>query len=333
MSRNRYSTSAAIVALVAALGGTALAQTAEAPAAGAPAAQSAEGLPAFLDGIDLRNVRTEDKRQGQREIEGRLPGGGKLELRLDRDGNLIEAEADDVAMPQQIVDAIVPEALRNHEAMALFARVKEVKLRQDGIEIDGYQENGDDLELLFDGDGRLIAIDADDTGIPQSLIDAVLPQAVRGSEAVAQFAVIDEIKSHDGGFRIEGEDADREDIRVTVDQDGRLLRFGRDGDDDKRQDKDKGEDRGGAYRGEGPRGEGPMGAGHGARGHGMMPRAAQPQFDPVELNQRLIEAGYSSFGFLSQRGPRIVLEAVNPAGEAVLLELNPAGEVVRETAR
>ena len=62
-----------------------------------------------------------------------------------------------------------------------------------------------------------------------------------------------------------------------------------------------------------------------------MPSA--PQFDTVAANQRLTQAGYSAFGLMRQEGPRVLLDATNPDGETVTLELDPQGQLVRETAR
>ena len=64
---------------------------------------------------------------------------------------------------------------------------------------------------------------------------------------------------------------------------------------------------------------------------GDMPPA--PQFDTVAANQRLTQAGYSAFGLMRQEGPRVLLDATNPDGETVTLELDPQGQLVRETAR
>ncbi|SEO03805.1 hypothetical protein SAMN04489859_103024 [Paracoccus alcaliphilus] len=318
MSRIRLTTSAAIIALAGAWGGVAL-------------AQDATDIPDWLQQMDLQNVQTETKRHGAREIEGRLPGGGKIEALFDRDGKLIEIEADDAALPQPALDAILSDAIRSHEAMGLFSRVHEISVKREKTEIEGYQQNGNDLELEFDPEGRLIAIDADDTPLPQSLIDALLPQAVRDSDALAQFATIDEIKQHgETRFRIEGEDEAGHDIAVMVDQDGRMLRFGRDGGDRKGGWGERGfhnkDPRGHArtMRGENP---------HRETRRDQRARAPELSFDPVELNQRLTESGYSAFGLLRHDGRRLTLDAQNPAGEAVTLELDPAGEVLRETAR
>ena len=62
-----------------------------------------------------------------------------------------------------------------------------------------------------------------------------------------------------------------------------------------------------------------------------MARAAQ--IDTVAANQRLTEAGYTQFGLMRQQGPRLMLDATNPDGEAVTLELDLQGQLVRETAR
>lgn len=316
---------AAVIALGCGLGGAAL-------------AQDSGDMPDWLQGLDLRNVQTESKRHGGREIEGRLPGGGKIEATLDRDGNPVEIEADDVALPPQVIEAVLPEAVRGHEAMGLFARIQEIKLDRRGIELDGYQQNGDDLELGFDPQGRLVAVDADDTALPQSLVDLLLPQAVMGSDVLAQFASFDEIKLHDEGrYRVEGRDETGQHLRVMVDQDGRLLRFGR---DDGRRKGPGGWQEGAAHGKPGAYGQGPRARFHGEamrpdprRGGGSRAEATELAFDPVEANQRLTEAGYSGFGLLRRAGPALVLEAQNPAGEPVILQLDNQGEIIRETAR
>ena len=40
-----------------------------------------------------------------------------------------------------------------------------------------------------------LEIETDDTALPQPIIDAILPQAVRGNEVMAQFGMIEEIKA------------------------------------------------------------------------------------------------------------------------------------------
>lgn len=335
MTTTRFASTAALIAIVA---GTApvAAQTAD-QTADQTAAQGTE-LPALLQGLDLERLRSETKRDGQRAYEGRLPDGTEIEAEFDMAGNLIEIEADDGSLPAPVIEAALPAAMRDNPAMALFERYEEIRVRPGHIEVKGWQASGEDIEVKFAPDNRLIEIEADDATLPQPIIDAILPQTVRGSEVIAQFATIDEIKAEYGRFEVRGEDAGGEDMRAQFDEAGTVLRFTRAGegrDGDHRRD-DRGP-RGDDHRGDGPRGDGPRGdgpRGDGPRGNG--PRAdgpAAPQFDTVEANQRLSQAGYTALGLLRQDGPRVLLDATNPQGEAVTLELDPRGQLVRETAR
>ena len=88
----------------------------------------------------------------------------------------------------------------------------------------------------------------------------------------------------------------------------------------------------GGFHDNGPRGEDRRGQGR--PGDGPRGMAAIPaDFDAVAVNRRLTQAGYGGFGLLRAEGPRLILEATNPQGEAVTLELDRQGELVRETAR
>lgn len=268
MTTGKFTTSAAILALIAGLGGAAIAQTTPEAPATAPVAPAVEALPEALTALNLQDVEIKTKR-GLREVEGRMPDGVEIEAKIGMNGEFVEIEADD------------------------------------GV-------------------------------LPQSLVDQMLPQSVQASQVFSQFATIDEIESRRGVFMIKGEDAGGEDMRAALDPEGRVMGFGR-GDDHRRGGHGKGMRDGprghGDHmeRGEGPRGEHGRGGGpRGERFGGAMP---EPGFDPVSAQQQLTDAGYTQFGFLRMNGPRSLIEATNPQGEAVLLELDPAGELVRETAR
>ncbi|MGR3248514.1 MAG: hypothetical protein ACU0DH_06780 [Paracoccus sp. (in: a-proteobacteria)] len=227
-------------------------------AAGSASAQTMPTLPPLLQDLGLQQVETETKRDGGREYEGRLADGTEIEARFDASGGLDKIEADD------------------------------------GV-------------------------------LPQSIVEALLPQPVRDTQILSEFGMIEEIRTRDGRFDVKGEDADGVDLRASFDEAGNVLRFGRD-DDDRR----------GGRGGPGRHGE----HGHGRPGKGDRddgPRAsmqdAAQSIDTVAVNRRLSEAGYGQFGLLRQDGPRLLLDATNPDGEAVTLEFDPQGEVVRETAR
>lgn len=249
MSRTKLISAATSAALIAVIGASAVAQTAEVK------------LPAELEALNLSDVKTDEKRHGFTEVEGRTA---------------------------------------------------------DGLEI----------EAMLDPEGKLLGVEVDDGPLPQGLIDALLPQSVRDNELLTQFATIDSVKKRRDALGIEGEDSAGEDLYALFDQDGRMLRFGRDDDNHMRRKKPHG--------GTMPHGHGPDGekgefhrGGHGPKGM-MHP---EPEFEATEVNKKLTEAGYRDFGFMRIQGPRVTLEATNPQGEPVTLELDPKGEVIRETAR
>lgn len=335
MVMRRFTTSAAMLALIAGIGTNAMAQTA--PAAG--------DLPAPLAGLNLNNLEIETKRDGTREIEGRTAEGVDIEAKIDMAGNLIEVEADGGVLPQSLVDAMVPADLRGQQVMTLFGSLTEIKQRPEHVEINGRQPTGAEIEARFDRQNGLIGVEVDDAAIPADLVSTLLPQAVRGNEVIGQFDRIEEVMNRDGRVMVEGEDANGYDMRAEFDADGRVLRFGREegrGPKGDRPAEERRGDRGPGQHGDhGPRGEGPRNADarEGQRGDG--PRGADARgpapvpagFDAVAVNRKLTQAGYKDFGFLRAQGPRLMLEATNPQGEAVTLELDRQGEVVRETAR
>lgn len=338
MTLRTLTSSAAMLALIAGIGTGAMAQTA------------VTGLPAPIAALNLNNLSVETKRDGMQEIEGRTADGVEIEVKIDMAGNVVEVEADDGAMPQSLIDAYLPAGLRDQPAMALFGSITDIKQRPDHVEIEGRQSTGAKIEARFDRQNALVGIEVDEGAIPAELVAALLPQAVRDAEVIGQFARIVEIENRNGRIEVEGRDANGERMRADFDADGRVLRFGRDEGRGPRHH-DAGERRGGR----GPEGRGPEGRGRGEHemraGHGDGPRRDGPQggprpgagsrgaaavpadFDAVAVNQRLTQAGYGQFGLLRADGPRLILEATNPQGEAVTLELDPQGEVVRETAR
>ncbi len=330
--RPALSGTVAALALIVGLGGPAIAQT----ATQAPAASTQSDIPAPLAALNLGNLRIDTKRDGLREVEGRTSDGIEIDAKIDMAGNIIEVESDDGALPQSLIEAMLPQAARGNDAMSLLVYIDEIKLRPDHIEVKGNQQNGDDAELKFDRDGALVGAELDDSRLPDTLIQALLPQAVRDAEVMAQFGRIDEIGSRHGNFVVKGEDQSGRDMSAAFDQEGRVLRFGSDDGPKHRRGHDRDDDRRGGPRE--MRHDDHAGHGKGRDGGPRFGDRAErggpaPEFDAVQVNQRLADSGYSQFGFLRAQGPGAVLEATNPQGEPVVLELDPAGEIVRETAR
>ncbi|WP_157935845.1 hypothetical protein [Paracoccus zhejiangensis] len=172
-----FRNSAAILALVAGLGGAAYAQTATPPAtetapaapeatSPAPAAPAApveiteDNLPDLLKSLNLQNIDIDRDRRSV-EVEGDLADGTQIEAHLDRQGQLRKIEADDdAALPAAVIEALIPEAVRNAEMYGQFANINEIGLPpadapMKGVMIEGADANGEELRALFAEDGTL----------------------------------------------------------------------------------------------------------------------------------------------------------------------------------
>ncbi|TRW92138.1 hypothetical protein FNJ84_21160 [Paracoccus sp. M683] len=232
--------------------------------------------------------------------------------------------------------------------------LQNIDIDQDGrrTDVEGTLADGTQIEAKLDRAGQLRKIEADDDApLPASVIEALVPEAVRSSDIYSQFATVEEIglppaESQMSGVMIEGSDALGEDLRAIFAEDGSLVRFGR-GDDDRRDRRDRRGDRserGGHFGGKhgdqggrggdhGPKGDQARGDRPGGDGPAMGGGQPTAQLDDASVTTILTDAGYADLGSITRDGPRTTVEAVNAAGENVTVELNPRGEVVRETAR
>lgn len=79
---------------------------------------------------------------------------------------------------------------------------------------------------------RLIEVQADGPGLPQALVEAMLPAAVLAEPRLADIARLTEIDlDDDGGISVEGYGADGMRIEIEFSRDGRLLEYERERDD------------------------------------------------------------------------------------------------------
>lgn len=214
-------------------------------------------------------------------------------------------------------------------------------------------ETGKNFDAMVNSDGELVGMrTAEGSALPASVLEALLPEAVRGNAVLAEIDTVSAIGSRDGAVMAAGQDAEGEKVRIAFDAEGELVHFNR-GDDrggrgghgmDDRGGKgprgDRGGERGdhghgGKHGDKGPRGDrgGDRGGERGGdRGGDRGPDAAP--VDEAAVRSAVEGAGYTDLGDLSDaRGRGIAIEAVNPQGEEVLVIVNPEGEVMRETAR
>ena len=298
MSRFHLGTSAAILAMIGAVGTGALAQD-QAPAQtetppavpAAPAAQTtpdAQALPDALAALNLTDLEIEAGKRGGREIEGDLPGGGDIEAFVDSEGNLVMVEVDDAPMPQSLIDMMLPQTVRDNAILGQFTTIEKLGRFDGQVMIDGEDDTGEDLRAGFDAEGRLLRFGRDDDDGPRF---GKGPR--RGDHA----------EHGDHGPR--GMEKMREGRGPGMKGPHGGPKWGDDG-----------------PRGEHRRGEGPAG--------GPPP---QPPVDQAAIDKVLGDAGYTDLAAPRPAGPRFVLDAVNPSGETVMLEIDPRGDILREVAR
>lgn len=250
--------------------------------------------------------------------------------------------AQDAAPPAAAATAQpdIPQVLRDAGLTGLTAQPG----KRGGLKIEGKQPDGSDIRAVVDDKGALRGVFVKgDAPLAQALVDQLVPQSVRDQAVYGQFAKLRGVMTGEHGVMLAGTDREGEKMRAGFAQDGTLMRFGR-GDDargPRGHDHDmRDRDRGG--HGHGKRGQGEWGqGGHGhdgwKRGEGHGPssnrhEAAAPLNEDA-VRQALQAAGYTQPGALTQRGPRTVVEALNPQGEPVLVQLDAQGNVLRETIR
>lgn len=209
-------------------------------------------------------------------------------------------------------------------------KVKEGK--RGGQKVEGDLPDGTELKAFVDDQGNLRGAFADDDKpLPKELADQLIPEAVRSQELLQQFTVITGAFINEGGVVIGGVDANGEKLRAGFAADGTLMRFGR-GDDmgpgGPRSQHEGGRDRDDDHK-PGKHGKGRHGQHH---DHGKRGELPAPLSDEA-VTKAVTEAGYTDLGAITREGPRTTVEAKNPQGEAVAVEVTPRGDVVREVAQ
>lgn len=117
----------------------------------APAAEAM--LPSALRGLGLTDIRTRRDDDGEVYIYARSGTGWlRAEARGDR---LVEVQADGAGLPRTLIDAMLPAAARAEPRLAEIARLTEIDLDDDDIEVEGFAADGMRIEIEFSRDGTL----------------------------------------------------------------------------------------------------------------------------------------------------------------------------------
>lgn len=111
-------------------------------------------LPAALRGLGLTDIRTRPDDDGETYIYARSATGWlRAEARGDR---LLEVQSDGAGLPQSLIEAMLPAAVRAEPRLAEIARLTEIDLDDDGeISVEGFAADGMRIEIEFARDGAL----------------------------------------------------------------------------------------------------------------------------------------------------------------------------------
>lgn len=150
MSKNKFLGAATSAALIAIIGGSAVAQT------------TSVQLPAELAALNLSDIRTDAEHDGQVEVEGTTADGLRVEAQLDANGKLLDVDVDNGTMPQSLIDALLPEAARNDDVMAQFATIDSIETNNGSFEVQGEDKSRQELFAVFDQNGQLLRSGQDD---------------------------------------------------------------------------------------------------------------------------------------------------------------------------
>lgn len=139
---------------------------------------------------------------------------------------------------------------------------------------------------------RLSEVQADGAGLPQSLVDTMLPAAARAEPRLADITRLTEIDLDDDGkdggkIEVEGHAADGMRVEIEFSRDGRLRDYERDRDD-------------------------------------------RRSLTVARARERLVALGYTDVGYIERGGRHVTALAVNPHGDTVEVRLDDQGRVERE---
>ncbi|AGT09347.1 hypothetical protein [Paracoccus aminophilus] len=211
--------------------------------------------------------------------------------------------------------------------------------KRGGQRVSGKTADGAEIKAMLDDNGALRGAfaDKDGTALPETLVAQLVPEAVRNQDIYKQFSRVGGVFSDERGVMVVGADSSGQGLRAGFTQDGTLMRFGRG--DDRGPDRKGGEhdrrhgkgdhDKGG--RDKGGHGKGDW-SGKGERHSGKGGPGQAALSDEAAL-KAASDAGYTETGNLTREGRAIYLDAKNPQGETVRVEIGAKGEVLRETAR
>ena len=111
---------------------------------------------------DLR-IRQVDRGSTLARVTGSLPDGARIEIDLNREGNIkeIEARGND-RFEESAIRHLIPQPVLDHAQWPAGSTLESIEFDRDGtIELEGWLEDGREFEAEFGIDGTLLDYDLD----------------------------------------------------------------------------------------------------------------------------------------------------------------------------
>ena len=188
-------------------------------------AGSMSDLPDELAGLDLQQVRT-DRDDDEVKYRGRLGGDAPFEAEYHRDGRLKEVEVESGAtLPESLVNELLSEIMRGELTRLGFARLHEIEIEEDEIEIKGRDTSQQKLEAEFSPEGLLLEFkrkgDRDrSSGRPMQIDRGTLREIAED----AGYSDIGRIKIHGRHADVDATNPGGERVRIRIDTEGEITR-------------------------------------------------------------------------------------------------------------
>lgn len=111
-----------------------------------PGLLAAQDLPAAVTALGLTDIEIREKPRAEygRNVHGTLPGGTRVEVELDRNGEIEEIEARGRGrFPAETVRSLIPAAVLANSSWPADATLEKVEFERGGrIEIEGHLDDG-----------------------------------------------------------------------------------------------------------------------------------------------------------------------------------------------
>jgi hypothetical protein len=249
----------------------------------------------MLRAAGFTDIRFDERKGRHVEFDALDADGRAVEIGVFHDGTIkmIDVEDDRPARDAALAELLPADIVAMVEAFGIVD-LREFDIKPNHVEIEGYDNNGLDIEVRLSSDGTILKIDIDDDLHAQPAdFRYLLPEVVRAAIDERDIVDVREFEAKPRHFELEGYDSSGREIEMEIGHDGRIRKI----EVDSRQ------------------------------------AHISPAIGEGELLRAVEEGGYAYDGSVERKPRHFEVRAVNPEGEPVRLHVDFDGEIYREQLR